>query len=52
MDEEEEEPVIESECFDKIQGVVPKDIESKKEMMSFIAYVHNLESSVKLLTWS
>ena len=36
----------------RIQGIVPKDIESKKELMSFILYGQNLESTVKLLTYS
>jgi len=38
--------------YKKINGVVPKDLESKKEMMSFIVYPHHLESTCKLLSCS
>lgn len=34
----------------KIQGIVPKDIDLKKEMLSFIAYPPNLEAACKLLS--
>ena len=34
----------------KIEGVIPKDIESKKEMMSFIAYPQHLEYACKLIS--
>jgi hypothetical protein len=36
----------------KKEGVVPKDLESKKEIMSFIAYANNLEQTCKLLTFN
>lgn len=36
----------------KIEGVVPKDIEQRKEMMSFIAYAQHIENSCKLITSS
>lgn len=36
----------------KIQSIVPKDIEMKKELMSFIAYNLHLENTVKLITSS
>ena len=35
-----------------MNGVVPKDLESKKEMMSFIAYAQHLEQCCKLITCS
>lgn len=35
-----------------ITGVVPKDVELKKEMMSFIAYPYHLEGCCRLLTQS
>ena len=35
-----------------ITGVVPKDVELKKEMMSFISYPYHLESCCRLLTQS
>ena len=38
--------------YKKIQGIVPKDVETKKEMMSFIAYPQHLEASCKLLSCS
>ena len=31
------------------EGVIPKDLEQKKEMMSFIAYPQNLENACKLI---
>jgi len=34
------------------EGIIPKDVESKKEMMSFIAYAQNLEQTCKLLTYN
>lgn len=34
----------------KISGVIPKDIESKKEMMSFITYPQHLEYACKLIS--
>lgn len=37
-------------AYKKINGVVPKDIESKKEMMSFIAYPPHIENTCKLLS--
>mgnify|MGYP001439953735 CR=1 FL=1 len=36
----------------RITGVVPKDLEQKKEMMSFIAYAQHIESACKLITCS
>ena len=36
--------------YKKIEGIVPKDIESKKEMMSFIAYPQNLEWACRLIS--
>lgn len=34
----------------KVQGIAPKDLELKKELLSFIAYPPNLESACKLLS--
>ena len=34
----------------KIEGIIPKDIEQKKEMMSFIGYPSNLENACKFLS--
>ena len=34
----------------KIEGIVPKDIEQKKEMMSFIGYPQNIENACKYLS--
>jgi hypothetical protein len=39
-------PSKKSKLFD---GVVPKDIEQKKEIMSFIAYPSNLENACKII---
>lgn len=36
----------------KIEGIIPKDIEQKKEMMSFIAYSQHIENTCKLITSS
>ena len=36
----------------KIEGIVPKDIEQRKEIMSFIAYAQHIESTCKLITSS
>jgi len=36
--------------YKKIEGIIPKDIESKKEMMSFIAYPQNLEWACRLIS--
>ena len=36
----------------KIAGVIPKDIESKKEMMSFICYPQHLEYACRLISSS
>ena len=41
-----------SKPYNNWQGVVPKDIEQRKEMMSFIAYANNLECSCKLISSS
>ena len=41
-----------SRAFQRIEGVVPKDMESKKDMMSFIAYAQHLENSCKLISSS
>ena len=37
-------------AYKKINGVVPKDMEQKKEMMSFIAYSQHLEATCRLLS--
>ena len=51
---EDEDPdkrdLIQSPFKKKVQGIVPKDIEQKKEMMSFIAYPPNLEAACRLLS--
>lgn len=36
----------------KIEGIVPKDIESRKEIMSFIAYAQGVETACRLYTWN
>jgi hypothetical protein len=36
--------------YRNIKGVVPKDLESKKEIMSFIAYPFHLENACKLIS--
>jgi len=36
--------------YKKINGVVPKDIENKKEMLSFIAYPPHIENTCKLMS--
>lgn len=41
---------ISKSAYKKIQGIVPKDIEAKKEILSFIAYPPNLEFACKLLS--
>ena len=38
--------------YKKIEGIVPKDIELRKEIMSFIAYAQHIESTCKLITSS
>lgn len=45
-------PIALSSKPNKKEGVVPKDIESKKELMSFIAYANNLEQTCRLLTFN
>lgn len=40
-------PNKKSKLFD---GVVPKDLEQKKEIMSFIAYPSNLENACKIIS--
>ena len=42
--------LLSKSAYKKIQGVVPKDVEAKKEIMSFIAYPPNLEFACKLLS--
>ena len=39
-------------AYKQIQGVVPKDMESKKEMMSFIGYSQHLEDCCRFMTFS
>jgi len=39
-------------AYRKIEGIIPKDIETKKEMMSFIAYPSHLENACKLIASS
>ena len=36
--------------YNKIRGVIPKDIENKKEMLSFIAYPPHIENTCKLVS--
>lgn len=36
----------------KIEGIIPKDIEQRKEIMSFIAYAQHIENTCKLITSS
>jgi hypothetical protein len=40
------------EKYKLFKGVVPKDLEQKKEIMSFIAYPQHLENACKLISHS